>query len=333
MKPRVHALAGALAALLALAPAAPAATRKPPVTPAITQPLGGVAPAAPASANALCNIGVSGPRAWLLDYLQPPADAYYLRVQPSDCNACALTPGEWVSKVHVTLEFRAACSLPVEVAVVGALPGPGCRTPDDVRVLSGPWPGSLVAAAPGTYDFTLALSHPAAVRDSSYLRITFLAEGAGCDGDGTRPRLVTSSSCTNCSIFNYYPADSADLCELLVPGAPLIWAEVDSCVSASLASVGDGSAGPRALRVTPNPVRDAATLAFSLAATADAHVEIVDVAGRRVRALMHARLGAGPHALLWDGRDDAGARVRAGAYFAVVRGGGRTVSRSLVLLH
>ena len=44
-------------------------------------------------------------------------------------------------------------------------------------------------------------------------------------------------------------------------------------------------------------------------------VAIYDALGRRVRQVFAGALGPGSHAMLWDGRDDAGRVTRAGTYF------------------
>lgn len=64
----------------------------------------------------------------------------------------------------------------------------------------------------------------------------------------------------------------------------------------------------------PNPSRGGATVRFDLARDADVRVQVFDVAGRRVRSLVHGRLGAGPHSLAWNGLDDRGTAVGSGQY-------------------
>jgi|GEM_PF-5228406 len=65
----------------------------------------------------------------------------------------------------------------------------------------------------------------------------------------------------------------------------------------------------------PNPLSMATTLSFSLGQSRAVDVEIIDVAGRRVRRLLAGQeLSAGEHALSWDGRDAAGRPVVAGTY-------------------
>ena len=315
------------------ATAAPSAA-KPPLTPDRIAPLSGrpASPQAPLSTQSVCSIGTSGPAVYVVDYLQPPDDAYYLRVEPSSCAACVGRPGVWISSVRIKLEFRVACSQPVAVSVVSTLGDTACAPPDPPRVMRGPVAATLTAPSPGTYDFSVPLEGPVALLADRYLRVTFTADGAGCTADGTRPRLVTTSSCLDCVAWNYFPADTADLCQLLFPGTPVIYANVDSCVSSELAGVGDGRASVTGLRAAPDPAAADVQLQFTLAAASRVRLTVCDVAGRRVRELLDGPLPAGEQVIAWDGRGDDGERVRPGAYFAVLREGGHALTRRMVLL-
>lgn len=322
--------AWSLLTLLLAAPAMGVPTvAKPPLTPDRVTPFVG-APS-PLATQSVCAIGSTGPAAYVIDYLQPPDDAYYLRVQPSTCAACAGKPGVWISGVRLKLEFRVACSQPAEVAVVSTLGDDACAPPDPPRVMRGPVAVTLTAPSPGTYEFSVPLEGPVALLKDTYLRVTFTADGAGCAADGTRPRLVTTSSCFDCIAWNYYPDGTADLCQLLFPGTPIVYANVDSCVAPSLADA-DGTPRSDRLRVAPDPARSDVQLTFALAAPARVRLTVCDVAGRRVRELVDATLPAGARSLTWDGRDDDGARVRPGAYFAVLRQDDRLLMRRMVLL-
>jgi hypothetical protein len=66
--------------------------------------------------------------------------------------------------------------------------------------------------------------------------------------------------------------------------------------------------------VAPTPARGAAHIAFTLTRKGAATAAIYDVAGRRVRTLLAGPQAAGPHALVWRGEDDHGARRAAGVY-------------------
>jgi parallel beta-helix repeat protein len=67
----------------------------------------------------------------------------------------------------------------------------------------------------------------------------------------------------------------------------------------------------------PNPARDAARISYGIGASEDganARIDVLDLAGRRVRTLLDGPVTAGPHALVWDLRDADGTRVAPGMY-------------------
>jgi len=68
----------------------------------------------------------------------------------------------------------------------------------------------------------------------------------------------------------------------------------------------------------PSVTTSTSTLRFGGSLTTDAHLSIYDVSGRAVRWL---HLPAGGDEIVWDGRDEQGARVSGGIYFARVRAG------------
>lgn len=70
-----------------------------------------------------------------------------------------------------------------------------------------------------------------------------------------------------------------------------------------------------------NPVRGAAQLRLDLPSAASASVTLYDVSGRAVRTLADGRLEAGSHVKGWDLRDQSGAAVGNGVYFAACRVG------------
>lgn len=77
----------------------------------------------------------------------------------------------------------------------------------------------------------------------------------------------------------------------------------------------------------PNPARGAVTLSATLPAPGRLRVDVLDVAGRRLRTLHDGAAAAGTLVLRWDGRTDSGAEVSPGLYMMSVRLGGRTVVR------
>jgi hypothetical protein len=83
----------------------------------------------------------------------------------------------------------------------------------------------------------------------------------------------------------------------------------------------------------PNPVRDAAMFSVDVAQRSAADLAITDVTGRVVRTLALGTLEAGRHAVRWDRRDDRGASVAPGIYWARVKqADGRAAGQRVVVL-
>jgi hypothetical protein len=75
-------------------------------------------------------------------------------------------------------------------------------------------------------------------------------------------------------------------------------------------------------RAAPNPSRAGTTLHFTLARAERVAVDVLDVSGRRVRALGPRAMDAGAHTLAWDGRDDGGRDAGPGLFFIRLAGEG-----------
>ncbi len=94
-------------------------------------------------------------------------------------------------------------------------------------------------------------------------------------------------------------------------------------------SVPPGSAATVEFRA-PYPSPSSGDVAFDYTLGAEAQVDLViyDFAGRRVREVSATRLeGAGPHRLVWDGRDHAGRAAGAGIYVAALTVAGERFER------
>jgi hypothetical protein len=81
----------------------------------------------------------------------------------------------------------------------------------------------------------------------------------------------------------------------------------------------------------PNPFNPTTTIAFRLQIDSPVTLTVFDIAGRRVRTLVHGRLTAGDHDVTWDGRDDAGDSVGSGVYLTELRTPDRRSVRKMVL--
>jgi hypothetical protein len=83
---------------------------------------------------------------------------------------------------------------------------------------------------------------------------------------------------------------------------------------------------------TPNPARGHAGIAWSLPRGGHARLAVYDLSGARVRTLVDGAAAAGRNVTWWDGRDDGGRAVHAGAYFWSLEFDGRRLSRRMVLV-
>lgn len=101
------------------------------------------------------------------------------------------------------------------------------------------------------------------------------------------------------------------------------------------APVSVGTRAPAALDFsapTPNPARGATRFEFALPAAGRVRLEVLDVAGRRVRTLADRDMTAGRWAHGWDLRDEAGRAVAPGVYLARLATPGGTRTQRVVLL-
>lgn len=105
--------------------------------------------------------------------------------------------------------------------------------------------------------------------------------------------------------------------------------EPTPCPTSAVATPGETR--PVTLEVLPNPGRGETVLRFNLIQASSVTVEIFDLSGARVRSLVSGVRAAGEQTVVWDGRDDAGAGVPSGIYFAKIDPNGK-VARARVVL-
>lgn len=105
------------------------------------------------------------------------------------------------------------------------------------------------------------------------------------------------------------------------PNVPGYYGDNSGLVELTVTVQGDPTAArdvataPRLWQNAPNPFNPATTIRFEVPAGGGrATVAVHDLRGRRVRLLLDAERDAGPHAIRWDGTDDRGGRLPAGAY-------------------
>ncbi len=88
---------------------------------------------------------------------------------------------------------------------------------------------------------------------------------------------------------------------------------------------GEETALPKVTRLwgcTPNPFNPMTTIRFELASKGHVELQIYDARGRQVRRLLSREMEAGPNAVVWDGKTDAGRLVPCAVYFLRMEAGG-----------
>lgn len=82
----------------------------------------------------------------------------------------------------------------------------------------------------------------------------------------------------------------------------------------------------------PNPFNPTTAIAFYLADPGRVTLSIYDVRGSRVRTLLDRQMAAGRHAEIWDGANDAGARVGSGVYYCRLSAAKTNLTKKLVIV-
>ncbi len=85
--------------------------------------------------------------------------------------------------------------------------------------------------------------------------------------------------------------------------------------------------------IRPNPMASHSTISYEIAQGGRATLEVYNLAGQRVRTLLEGNVLDGAGTVLFDGRDDSGRSLAAGAYFARLTSGGRSLTQRVMLLH
>ncbi len=84
--------------------------------------------------------------------------------------------------------------------------------------------------------------------------------------------------------------------------------------------------------VRPNPFNPSTAIAFSLPSAQRVRVTVHDLEGKLVATLLDEPRAAGPHNVVWDGRDGAGRTSASGTYVFRIEAGGETATRRAMLV-
>jgi len=99
--------------------------------------------------------------------------------------------------------------------------------------------------------------------------------------------------------------------------------------------VPDGAPRPAVVRLAqnhPNPFNPSTTISFELPRAEQVKLAIYAVNGRRIATLLSDEMVAGPHQVVWNGRDDRGQQMASGTYFYRLQTGSQELTRRMILI-
>lgn len=187
------------------------------------------------------------------------------------------------------------------------------------RLLISPGPGYLPLDCADP--LPTLVSGFAGVASREGVTLTWFAHGSPADGwlrllriaDGTETELARRPLVSGANDFLDVPPTGTgtlryalDLCR-----------ESDSCIRLDEILVARmiASLSPLlSLIAAPNPLNTGTTISFELASDGDVDCSVFDLAGRRIRTLASGGMFRGAQMLAWDGCDQNGRRMGAGAY-------------------
>jgi hypothetical protein len=177
--------------------------------------------------------------------------------------------------------------------------------------------------------------------------ITFYVDGSGFPGSGMMGAKPSGAS-TRTLNFGRCPSSSPEcqfsglIDEPAIYNLALSASEIQAIVAAgsggrcALVAVTDPPPSARRFEFAPpwpNPAERVINLEFRVPASAVVRAGLVDVAGRRVSALLEdGVLAAGAHRLRWDGRDPSGHRVAPGVYLVRISADAEAVIHRIVVI-
>ncbi|MGD9141696.1 MAG: M20/M25/M40 family metallo-hydrolase, partial [bacterium] len=219
------------------------------------------------------------------------------------------------------------------------------EAPEDIDLIgnaASEWLVDFTAACAETYvpglpakkiiDPTYLASDHASFWNSGYRALLAIE-----DGDIGYPYYHTTAdtlgNVTMSLVENTTKMALAALAQAAVPDTTALRPEREPAPEAVAGRAAGAESSPGdAVSVWPNPVSETASVCFSLVPGGRVDAAVYDVGGRLIRRLAGSHFAAGPHEVVWDGRDESGRKVSAGIYFVRIDAGNRRFSSRVVLL-
>ncbi len=142
-------------------------------------------------------------------------------------------------------------------------------------------------------------------------------------------RIIADDPVVNVDTYLRFELNGMNVVAFSIKSEDIISAVEANAVTGVASTLG----GERSLLVYPNPSNGGPVhVLFRVPAERPVGLSVFDGTGRRVRSLSQGVFAAGTRSLTWDGRDDAGRAVAAGAYFLRLDSGGERQAARLMLI-
>ena len=82
----------------------------------------------------------------------------------------------------------------------------------------------------------------------------------------------------------------------------------------------------------PNPFNPTTTISYSLPETARVRLDIYNLKGQLVKKLIDSEMAAGPHSVVWNGKDGNDQAVASGVYFYRISSPNNTQTKRMLLM-
>jgi len=82
----------------------------------------------------------------------------------------------------------------------------------------------------------------------------------------------------------------------------------------------------------PNPFNPETTIYFSLAETENVTLEVYNIKGQKIRTLIKEQMPAGPHLIVWNGKDNSERNVSSGIYLYRLNTSGYQATKKMILM-
>jgi hypothetical protein len=183
-------------------------------------------------------------------------------------------------------------------------------------------------------DFTVVPAQPGANLTWTAPNAPDLAGFRVYRAEGTDPVLGPATLTHSTTANEWADPDGDNLSHYLLTAVDLNGNESSPASPVTATPVATTAPARFALRQNvPNPFNPATRIVYDVPREGgDVHIDIFDVTGRRVRALLGEHRPAGTWTIEWDGRSDAGARVASGIYFYRLRAKGFEKTLRMTLL-